>query len=110
MPYESMLEILEEARDLLGVLFEHGLASTGPISKELEEQSRTFALAGLEHGGKLLADLAGELTATRLNSAGDYERAVALLTELWRYIAACLYRLDFVWAQSDCNTPSAPTE
>jgi len=105
MLYENMRGILEEARGLLGDLFERGLTNAAPIGKELEEHSRAFESAGLGHGGKLLAGLAEELTAARLNSAGEHERVAALLTELWRYTAACLYRLDFVQAQNELAAP-----
>jgi len=100
--YENMRGILEDARDLLGVLFEHGLASaTYMSSKELDEIQRLFANAGLAHGSQRLAALAGALAANRLNATGSYERSTALITELWQYTSACLYRLDFAQVQGD---------
>ncbi|MCL2579503.1 MAG: hypothetical protein FWE32_05670 [Oscillospiraceae bacterium] len=101
MIYGEMRGILEDARDLLGVLFEHGLASAAPISKELEEQQRIFAGAGLSHGEKLLEELRGVLDANRLSTAGNCERAAGLVTELWRYTSSCLYKLDFAQAESE---------
>jgi len=98
MIYENMREILEDARELLGVLFEHGLTNAALISDELRKHRDTFDLAGLKRGGELLADLADELNAARLSADNDSEKAAALLCELWRYIAACLYRLDFAQA------------
>jgi len=98
MIYENMREILEDARELLGALFEHGLTNAAAISDELCGHREAFDGVGLNRGGELLADLADELAATRLSANNNSEKSAALLIESWRYIAACLYRLDFVQA------------
>jgi len=101
MIYENMREILEDTRELLGVLFEHGLTNAAAISDELRRYRDIFDQAGLKRGGELLADLADELNTTRLSANNNSEKAAALLAKSWRYIAACLYRLDFVQAGSN---------
>ena len=109
MLYQDMRGILEDARDLLGVLFEHGLASAAPIGKELEEQQRIFAGAGLSRGSKLLEELQDALAASRLDATGNCEQVAALVTELWQYTTACLYKLDFAQAQGDFIAGSSAT-
>lgn len=100
MSHESMRALLEEGRQELGVLFEHGLAQGGMQEQAFRELEARMEESGLAKGAALAQGLAGELAASRLDAAWKPEAAAALYADLWRYLGLCLRRLEFLEAKA----------
>lgn len=113
MMYREMRALLEEIRQELGILFEHGLSQGGMQEQTLRKLGEEMEESGLAKGAELCARLAGELAASRLDAAWKPAPTARLYAKLWRYTGLCLRRLEFLEAKAriaaQAEEPDDPT-
>jgi len=105
-PYSYLRALLDDARNLLGGVFEQGLSNCGRLEQDCGALALRLKEAGLEHGARLFDGLAAQFADSRFHRDWESGDAVVLFSQSWRYLAACLDRLDFLEARAGMEADS----